>query len=55
MMIRNRIHRFWIEELGATAVEYALMVAGIALLISSTVFLFGNKLRAVFQRLASLF
>jgi pilus assembly protein Flp/PilA len=43
------------EEWGATAVEYGLMVAGIALVIATAVFLFGGRLRGVFQRLAGLF
>ncbi len=43
------------EEWGATAVEYGLMVAGIAIVIASAVFLFGGRLRGVFQRLAGLF
>lgn len=43
------------EEWGATAVEYGLLVAGIAIVIATAVFLFGNRLRGVFQRLAGLF
>ncbi|MCP9475928.1 MAG: Flp family type IVb pilin, partial [Nitrospira sp.] len=43
------------EEWGATAVEYGLLVAGIAIVIATAVFLFGGRLRGVFQRLAGLF
>jgi pilus assembly protein Flp/PilA len=36
------------DEAGATAVEYAIMVAGIALAIIYTVSLIGPKLAAIF-------
>lgn len=47
--------RFWKNEWGATAVEYGLLVAGIAIAIAAAVFLFGRQLRGVFSRLAGLF
>ncbi|MCA1958948.1 MAG: Flp family type IVb pilin [Nitrospira sp.] len=53
-MIERQWKRFK-EERGATAVEYGLLVAGIAIVIATAVFLFGNRLRGVFQRLAGLF
>ncbi len=34
---------------GATAVEYGIMVAGIAVLIVATVFLLGGRLDALFE------
>lgn len=37
------------EERGASAVEYGLLVAGIAALIMVTVFLFGGVLNNVFS------
>lgn len=40
-------------ELGATAVEYAIMVAGIALVIVYTVSLIGPKLSAIFAGVES--
>ncbi len=45
----------WKEEWGATAVEYGLLVAGIAIAIATAVFLFGGRLRGLFQRLAGMF
>ncbi len=36
------------EEDGATAIEYGLIAAGIALAISAAVFLFGGQLTALF-------
>lgn len=43
----------WREEKGATAVEYGIMVALIAVVIIATVTLLGQQLVAVFQRVAT--
>ena len=37
------------EERGASAVEYGLLIAGIAALIVAVVFVFGGTIRDVFQ------
>ena len=37
------------EERGASAVEYGLLIAGIAALIVAIVFVFGGKIKDVFQ------
>ena len=37
------------EERGASAVEYGLLIAGIAALIVAIVFLFGNNLTGLFS------
>jgi pilus assembly protein Flp/PilA len=37
------------DERGASAVEYGLLIAGIAALIVTVVFLFGDNLQAVFD------
>ena len=37
------------EERGASAVEYGLLIAGIAALIVTVVFLFGDALTGIFQ------
>ena len=42
-----------IDERGATAVEYALMVGLIAVAIIATVTLLGNKVRATFNTIAN--
>lgn len=36
------------EEKGATAVEYGIMVAGIAVVIITAVFAFGTQIQALF-------
>ena len=47
-LLRNRR-----DERGATAVEYGLMVALIAVAIIAAVFLLGNKLTALFTEVSS--
>jgi pilus assembly protein Flp/PilA len=42
--------RFWNDESGATAVEYGLMVALIAVAIIVTVGLLGTSLDSLFER-----
>ncbi|WP_028650569.1 Flp family type IVb pilin [Nocardioides halotolerans] len=37
------------DERGASAVEYGLLIAGIAALIVVVVFAFGDNLRAIFE------
>lgn len=37
------------DERGASAVEYGLLIAGIAALIVVVVFAFGDNLKAIFQ------
>jgi Flp pilus assembly pilin Flp len=47
---RAKIRDFWRDEEGAGAVEYALLVSGIAAFIAAAVYLFGS---AVSQSLAN--
>ena len=44
-----KIHAWKIETDGATAIEYGLIAAGIAIAISAVVFAFGEQLTAMFQ------
>lgn len=44
------IKRFFREEEGASAVEYGILVALIAVAIVATVFLVGQKLEEVFNK-----
>ncbi|MEJ5364643.1 MAG: Flp family type IVb pilin [Desulfosoma sp.] len=44
----ERIKRFLKDEEGATAVEYGIMVAGIAVAIIAIVFALGDKLNVLF-------
>ena len=44
-----RGHKAKMDERGASAVEYGLLIAGIAALIVAIVFLFGGVIRNIFQ------
>lgn len=48
----NSIKNFMQDEEGATAVEYGLMVALIAVVIIAAVTLVGTNLKAVFEKVA---
>jgi pilus assembly protein Flp/PilA len=48
IMINARLAKM--DERGASAVEYGLLVAGIAAVIIAVVFLLGGTLSGVFQR-----
>jgi len=41
------------RDQGATAVEYALMVGGVALVIIAAVFAFGVSVNGLFERIAA--
>ena len=49
----ERIKNFFKDETGATAVEYGLMVALIAVVIIAAVQLLGQNLLAIFNRIAA--
>lgn len=42
------------DKKGATAIEYGLIAAGIAVTISAVVFVFGGRLEALFTDMAAL-
>lgn len=46
------LHYFMRETRGATAIEYGLIAAGIALAIFTAVFLAGDSLSAIFDAMA---
>ena len=45
------IRRFIRDERGATAIEYALIAAGIAVAIASTVMSLGGTVKAMYDRI----
>jgi Flp pilus assembly pilin Flp len=49
----QQLRRFLSEEEGATTVEYAIMVAGIAVLIIAAVFLAGARVGEIFNQARS--
>jgi pilus assembly protein Flp/PilA len=48
----ERIKRFFKEEEGVTAIEYALIAAGIALAVVVIVFTVGQQISSTFQKVA---
>lgn len=51
--IFNFLHQFWADEEGATAIEYGLLAALIAVVIIVAVALIGNRLDQVFDKVAA--
>lgn len=49
LRIMLNAHKARMDERGASAVEYGLLIAGIAALIVTVVFVFGDALTAIFQ------
>lgn len=54
MTVISRIKNIISCQHGATAIEYTLMAAGIAVAISATVFLFGDTLFELYNRLTGI-
>ena len=53
MTIMLQGHKAKMDEHGASAVEYGLLVAGIAALIVAVVFLFGGFIQGIFSQTCS--
>jgi pilus assembly protein Flp/PilA len=53
MRLRNKLARFGISELGATAIEYGLIAALISVVIIAALRLTGNSLKAVFNNVGT--
>ena len=49
----NIVKKFVCSEEGATAIEYGLIAAGIAVAISAVVFTFGGQLATLFGNMAT--
>ncbi|MFL6799105.1 MAG: Flp family type IVb pilin [Xanthobacteraceae bacterium] len=43
------------DERGATAIEYALIAAGVGVAVAATVYTLGSSTRALFQSVAAMF
>lgn len=50
-LIAKAYATFHADDKGATAIEYGLIAAGIAVAISAAVFAFGDELTALFESL----
>ncbi|MDN3273175.1 Flp family type IVb pilin [Frankia sp. RB7] len=51
--MKKTLQEFWADESGATAIEYGLIAAGIALAIITVVNGLGSKLNAKFGSISS--
>ncbi|QAU46858.1 Flp family type IVb pilin [Bradyrhizobium guangzhouense] len=51
--MKKTLKNFWIDESGATAIEYGLIAAGIALAIITVVNGLGSKLNAKFGSISA--
>ena len=49
----SKIHAYLLDEKGATAIEYGLIAAGIAVGISVVVFTFGDDLESLFTDMST--
>lgn len=49
----QQVRNFWIDETGATAVEYGMMVALIAAVIVATVQILGGQINAAFNAIVA--
>jgi pilus assembly protein Flp/PilA len=52
-MLKRRVIQFWSDEQGATAIEYGLIAAGIALAIIAIVNLLGGTVNTNFTSINS--
>lgn len=53
MKLKSKLAAFAADEAGATAIEYGLIAAGIALAIIEVIYALGNNLVAKLQALAT--
>jgi pilus assembly protein Flp/PilA len=53
MRLRNKLRRFGMSELGATAIEYGLIAALISVVIIAALRLTDNSLKTVFNNISS--
>ena len=51
--MKNLVSRFLVDKSGATAIEYGLIAAGIAVVIIAAVQLVGSNLNSTFNAVAS--
>jgi|AP82_1055514.scaffolds.fasta_scaffold234787_1 pilus assembly protein Flp/PilA len=54
LTITNTVHRFRRDMSGATAIEYGLLLAGVAIVIGLALVAVGDDVKAVFEEAATL-
>ena len=48
------LKRFYADERGATAIEYAMIASGIGVAVSTVAYTLGGKVKALFTNVSSL-
>ena len=51
--LRNKLRRFFADESGTTAIEYAVVAAGIALVLVAAVSAIGSSIKATFTNVTA--
>ena len=47
--------RFWADESGATAIEYAMVASGIGAFLAATVYTLGGKVKGLFTTITNAY
>jgi pilus assembly protein Flp/PilA len=47
--------RFYADESGATAIEYAMIASSIGVAVAATVYVLGDKVKALFTNVSNIF
>jgi pilus assembly protein Flp/PilA len=50
----RHLKRFYTDESGATAIEYAMVASGIGVVVSTAVYTLGGKVKALFTNVSGL-
>ena len=51
----RQLKRFYADETGATAIEYAMIASGIGVVISAVAYTLGDKVKALFTTVSGMF
>jgi pilus assembly protein Flp/PilA len=53
--LKATIRRFWADESGANAIEYAMIAGTLAVTIAATVYATGGNVRVLYEKIAASF
>ena len=53
--LRHFLHDFYFDDKGAAAVEYALLISGIAAVVATSIFLVGGTVQKFYQDAVAIF
>jgi pilus assembly protein Flp/PilA len=51
----HQLKRFYADESGATAIEYAMIASGIGVAVSTVVYTLGDKVKNLFTTVSGMF